>query len=335
MGYNILVTGANGFVGSALCRELMVRNHAVHRAVRRVEDSPYLSTLPEGEGVVNLPFQEGEEVVVPVGDINPDTNWSDAMDQMDCVVHLAARVHVMKDTASEPLAEFRRTNTLATEHLARCAAQADVRRLVFMSSIKVNGEETMDAPFTESDPACPSDPYGVSKWEAEQALARVAVDTGLEVAILRSPLIYGPGVKGNFLRLLKTVMRGIPLPLASINNRRSLLYVGNAVDALALVATHLAASGKTFVLNDGQDVSTPDLIRRLAVELGVPGRLLPCPPFMLRLAGRMLGKADSVSRLSDSLQVDSSAIRRELGWAPPYSLEQGLRATAQWYRNQR
>jgi len=335
MGHNILVTGANGFVGSALCRELMARNHAVRRAVRRVEDSPHLSTLPEGEGVVNLPFQEGEEVVVPVGDINPDTDWSDALDQVDCVVHLAARVHVMKDTASEPLAEFRRTNTETTEHLARCAAQAGVRRLVFMSSIKVNGEGTSNAPFTESDPACPSDPYGVSKWEAKQALARVAVDTGLEVAILRSPLIYGPGVKGNFLRLLKTVMRGIPLPLASINNRRSLLHVGNAVDALALVATHPAASGKTFVLNDGQDVSTPDLIRRLAVELGVPGRLLPCPPFMLRLAGRMLSKADSVSRLVDSLQVDSSAIRRELGWAPPYSLEQGLRATAQWYRNQR
>ena len=331
MGHNILVTGANGFVGSALSRELMARGHAVRCAVRRAEDSPHLGTLPEGEGVVNLPFQEGEAVVMPVGDINPGTDWSDALVRADCVVHLAARVHVMKDTASEPLAEFRRTNTVATEHLARCAAQAGVRRLVFMSSIKVNGEETMDEPFTEPDPACPSDPYGVSKWEAEQALMRIAGETGLEVVILRPPLIYGPGVKDNFLTLLKAVARGVPLPLASVNNRRSLLYLGNAVDALALVVTHPAAAGRTFLLSDGQDVSTPELICQLAAEMGVPGRLLHCPPFLLRLAGRMLGKADSVSRLVDSLQVDSSAIRRELEWAPPYSLEQGLRATAQWY----
>ncbi|MDE2091048.1 MAG: SDR family oxidoreductase [Gammaproteobacteria bacterium] len=331
MGHNILVTGANGFVGSALCRELMAHGHALRRVVRRADDPSHLSPLPEGEGIANLTFQEGEAVVVPVGDINPDTDWSDALDQADCVVHLAARVHVMKDTAGDPLAEFRRTNTAATEHLARCAAQAGVRRLVFMSSIKVNGEETMNAPFTESDPACPGDPYGVSKWEAELALARVAADTGLEIVILRPPLIYGPGVKGNFLALLKAVARGVPLPLASVNNHRSLLYLGNAVDALALAMTHPAAAGRTFLLSDGQDVSTPELIRWLAVEMDVPGRLLHCPPFLLRLAGRMLGKADSVSRLADSLQVDSSAIRRELGWAPPYSLEQGLRATAQWY----
>ena len=316
----ILVTGANGFIGKALSKELIKRGCPVRLTMRRPDNLAYLD-----------PHAELAEFYMPTGDIGPDTDWSNAMDQADCVVHLAARVHVMKDTAGEPLVEFRRTNTVATEHLARCAAQAGVRRLVFMSSIKVNGEETMDAPFTESDPACPSDPYGVSKWEAELALARVAVDTGLEIVILRSPLIYGPGVKGNFLALLKAVARGVPLPLASVNNRRSLLYLGNAVNALALVAMHPAAAGRTFLLSDGQDVSTPELILQLAMELGVPGRLLHCPPFLLQLAGRMLGKADSVSRLADSLQVNSSAIRRELGWVPPYSLEQGLHATAQWY----
>ena len=311
-----------------------MRGYAVRRAVRRVEDSPHLSTIPEGEGVVNLPYQKREEVVVPVGDINPDTDWSVALDQVVCVVHLAARVHVMKDAASEPLAEFRRTNSVATEHLARCAAQASVRRLVFMSSIKVNGEETMDAPFTESDPACPSDPYGVSKWEAEQALARVAASTGLEVVILRSPLIYGPDVKGNFLTLLKAVARGLPLPLAGINNHRSLIYLGNAVDALVLAATHPNARDKTYLLSDGQDISTSELICRLATELGVSRRMLYCPGAVLRLGGWMLGKTNLVSRLIDSLQVDSSAIRRDLGWLPPYSLDQGLRMTAVWYRNE-
>jgi nucleoside-diphosphate-sugar epimerase len=251
---------------------------------------------------------------------------------VDCVVHLAARVHVMNDTAADPLAEFRRTNTAGTEHLARCAAAAGVKRLVFVSTIKVNGEETRDRPFIESDPACPGDPYGISKWEAEQVLARVAADTGLEYVILRPPLVYGPGVKGNFLKLLSAIERGVPLPLAAIANRRSLLYLGNLVDALILAATHSLAAGKTFLVSDGQDVSSPELILRLAKEMDAPGRLLHCPRSLLRLGGRLLGRADAVSRLVESLQVDSSAIRSELGWEPPFSLEDGLKATAEWYR---
>jgi nucleoside-diphosphate-sugar epimerase len=268
---------------------------------------------------------------VEVGNIGPETNWSGALDQVDCVVHLAARVHVMKDTAADPLAEFRRTNTAGTEHLARCAAAAGVKRLVFVSTIKVNGEETRDRPFTESDPARPGDPYGISKWEAEQALARVATDTGLEYVILRPPLVYGPEVKGNFLKLLSAIERGVPLPLAAIANRRSLLYLGNLVDTLILAATHSAAAGRTFLVSDGQDVSSPELVLRLAKEMDAPGRLLHCPRSLLRLGGRMLGRADAVSRLVESLQVDSSAIQRELGWEPPFSVEDGLRATAQWY----
>ncbi|HVC28988.1 MAG TPA: SDR family oxidoreductase [Gammaproteobacteria bacterium] len=316
----ILITGANGFVGSALCQDLMVRGYTVRRAVRRSEERPQ-----------KVPLLQGAEFGVPVGDIGQDTDWSVALDQVDCVVHLAARVHVMKEAAHDPFAEFRRINTAGTEQLARSAVQAGVRRLVFMSTIKVNGEKTTEAPFRESDLACPGDPYSVSKWEAEQALSRIAAETGLEVVILRPPLIYGPGVQGNFLALLKVLVRGVPLPLAGINNHRSLLYLGNAVDALLFAATHPDAGGKTYLLSDGQDISTPELIIRLAMELGVASPLLHCPAALLRLAGRMLGKMDSVSRLINSLQVDSSAIRRELGWVPPYSLEQGLRATAKWY----
>jgi len=324
----LAISGSSGFVGNALCCELLVRGYAVRRIVRRVKESPRSSPLTKVEGEV-----KGEGV--PVGDIGSDTNWSNVLEKVDCVVHLAARVHVLKDTARDPLNEFRRTNTAATEHLARCAAQAGVRRLVFMSTINVSGTKTTGAPFTESDPAHPGNSYGISKWEAEKALAHVANETGLETVILRSPLIYGPDAKGKFPMLIKAIVHHTPLPLASINNRRSLLYLGNAVDALVLAATHPIAAGKTFFLSDGQDVSTPELIRQLAAEMGVPARLLHCPPFLLRTMGRLLGKADSVSGLIDSLQIDSSAIRRELGWAPPYSLEQGLRATAQWYRNQR
>jgi nucleoside-diphosphate-sugar epimerase len=320
----VLVTGANGFVGSALYRELRVRGYAVRGAVRRPggRSSLYPGPLPEGDGEI-----------AEVGDVGPETDWSAALDQVDCVVHLAARVHVMKDAAADPLAEFRRTNTAATERLARCAVAAGAKRLVFVSTIKVNGEETRDKSFTESDSAHPGDPYGISKWEAEQVLARVSAETGLEVVILRPPLIYGPGVKGNFLTLLNVVMRGIPLPLAAVDNKRSLLYLGNAVDALILATTHPEAAGKTFLLSDGQDVSSPELVLKLAKELDAPGRLLHCPRPLLRLGGRMLGKADAVSRLVESLQVDSSALRRELGWEPPFSLEDGLKATAEWYRS--
>ncbi|CAG1003458.1 partial UDP-glucose 4-epimerase, partial [Methylophilaceae bacterium] len=304
-----LVTGASGFVGRQLCAEIVRRGWQV-KAALRTPDSPKNGGGP-----------------VIVGPIDSQTSWIDALRNVEVVVHLAARVHVMRDDSVDPLSEFRRINTAGTEHLARCAAAARVKRLVYVSSIKVNGEETIGGhSYTELDGATPQDPYGISKWEAEQALHSVTQETGLEVVILRPPLIYGPGVKGNFAQMLNIVSRGIPLPFASLHNQRSLIYLGNLVDALITCAIHPAAPGKTFLVCDGEDVSTPDLLRRLAAAMGVPSRLLPCPAALLRFAGSMVGKSQQMERLLGSLQVDGDKIRRDLNWVPPYSLQQGLQA---------
>ncbi len=301
----MLVTGATGFVGRALCKRLAAAGHDTVPAVR------------QASGLM------GETVV---GDIHASTDWTAALDACDAVVHLAARVHVMNDTVQDPLALYRATNTEATLNLARQAAQAGVRRFVFISTIKVNGEGR-DAPYRETDAAAPEDPYAISKWEAEQGLHRIAQETGLEVVILRPPLVYGPGVKANFLRLMRTVKGGLPLPLGAISNRRSLLYLGNFVDAILLCVEHPAAAGQTFLLDDGQPVSTPELIRALARAMGRPARLLAVPVRLLELAGTLLGKRTAVERLTGSLYVDSSAIRTHLGWTPPFSMEAGLAAT--------
>jgi len=265
---------------------------------------------------------------VTVGEVNSQTDWSAALAGVDLVIHLAARVHVMHETSIDPLDEFRRTNVHGTEHLARTAAAHGVKRLIFVSSIKVNGEETIGGnSYTELDVNSPQDPYGVSKMEAEQALHRVAQETGLEVVIVRPPLIYGPGVKGNFAQMFKVLVKGIPLPLASVRNLRSLLYLGNFVDALRTCATHPAAAGKTYLVSDGENISTPELLRQLGAAMGHPARLLPCPPALLKLAGRLLGRSDQIDRLLGSLQVDSSKIRRELDWQPPFTLKEGLGLT--------
>lgn len=311
----ILVTGSTGFVGQALCQAARARGVAVRAAVRKA-----------GSG------RDMQDACV-VGEINAHTDWSAALQGVDVVIHLAARVHVMKDVSSDPLAEFRKVNLHGTENLARQAARAGVKRMVYVSSIKVNGEGTSGAAFSELDIPNPQDPYGVSKWEAEQALQRVAHETGLEVVIVRPPLVYGAGVKGNFAEMLKVLEKGIPLPLASVKNQRSLVYVGNLVDALILCSTHPAAAGKAYLVSDGEDISIPDLLRQLGDAMGHPARLLPCHPVLLKLAGRLLGKSDQVERLLGSLQVDSSKIRRELDWSPPYTLQEGLQATAKWYRD--
>ncbi len=301
----ILVSGANGFVGRALCRRLHTYGHAAIPAVRR------------GSGLAG-------EVVV--GDICGTNDWAAALDGCDAVIHLAARVHVMHDTTQNPLALYRATNTEATLNLARQAAQAGVKRFVFISTIKVNGEGR-DTPYRETDAAVPKGAYAISKWEAEQGLQRIAQETGLEVVILRPPLVYGPGVKANFLRLMQTVKKGWVLPLGAIHNRRSLLYLGNFVDAIRLCIEHPAAAGQTFLLDDGQPVSTPDLIRALAHALGRPARLLAVPAGLLEQAGALVGKRAAVARLTGSLYVDSSLIRSRLGWAPPYSMASGLANT--------
>lgn len=312
-----LVTGANGFVGQYLCAELLRQGQTVRAAVR--------SASPPIDGI---------EVAV-VGAIDGEINWSDALRDVDVVIHLAARVHVMKDVAADPLAEFLRVNMQGTANLAYQAAAAGVRRLVYVSSIKVNGERTSETrPFTESDKPDPQDAYATSKWRAEQALQRVAQESGLEVVIVRPPLVYGPGVKGNFIRLLKAVDKGIPLPLASVHNKRSLIYLGNLVDALILCASHSAAAGKTYLVRDGEDLSMPDLVRQMAISLEKPARLFPLPAGLLRGLGRMLGKLESVERIVGSLRVDDDLIRKELGWKPRFNLQEGMRDTALWYKAQ-
>ncbi|KAB0665280.1 SDR family oxidoreductase [Oryzomonas japonica] len=313
-----LVTGATGFVGRFLCTRLLAAGISVR------------GTLLAGENPISLVREVGP---VPIDPLGPGTPWQHAVGDIDTIIHLAARVHVMDDPAADPLTEFRTVNTEGTKQLAHEAAKAGVKRLIFVSSIKVNGEES-PTPYSEDSCVQPTDPYGISKWEAEQALRQIAAETGLQVVIVRPTLVYGPGVKANFLSMMKIVNRGIPLPLASIKNKRSLLYIGNLVDALATCALHPAAAGQTFLVSDGEDVSTPELIHRTASALGVPARLLPFPASLMRLAGKLTGKSAAVNRLTGSLTVDSSKIRRELGWVPPFTMEEGLRETAEWYKQQ-
>lgn len=307
----VLVTGAAGFVGRALCDGLLRHGKAIRGTFRQ-----------------NAGRQALLECVEPtvIGTINAITDWKAALRGCEVVVHLAARVHAMEDTAQNRLALYRVTNTDATLNLARQAAQAGVKRFVFISTIKVNGEGR-DTPYRETDAPAPEDPYAISKWEAEQGLRQIEQETGLEVVILRPPLVYGPGVKANFRRLLDTIARGWPLPLGAIRNQRSLLYLGNFVDAIRLCVEHPDAAGQTFVLDDGTPVSTPELVRAVAHAMGRPARLLPIPAGWLEVAGAMVGKRAAVARLTGSLYVDGSEIRSRLGWTPPYSMADGLAAT--------
>jgi len=312
----IAVTGADGFVGSALCRRLGLDDFAVRPIVR--DESCALRYL-------SMDIQT--EAPVVVGDIGSCTDWSLALDEVDVVIHLAARVHVMNENEEDPLSAFREVNTEGTRGLAIASAHAGVRRLVFVSTIKVNGETTTGrGPLRPEEPACPQDPYGVSKWEAELSLAEVAAATGLETVIMRPPLVHGPGVAGNLRRLILTVNKGIPLPLSRVNNRRSLVGVDNLVDALALCAVHKAAPGGVYTVCDGEQVSTAELIRIIAKGLRKPARLFPCPVAVLVAAASMFGKRDAVDRLVGSLEVDDSKLRRELGWYPVKCLEDGITA---------
>jgi nucleoside-diphosphate-sugar epimerase len=346
---NVLITGANGFIGRALCDKLLTDGYQVRGAVRSAAQMTALSSGVEG---------------VMVGDIGPETDWSEALVGIDGVVHLAARVHVMHESAADPLAAYREVNVEGTKCLAIAAVDAGVKRFVYISSVKVNGESTEDksrdqeknrdqgpgvggrektkvrgqegelkGAFSEKDVPELQDPYGISKWEAEQVLRDVAADTGLEVVILRPPLVYGPEVRGNFLRLLRIVWRGIPLPLASIKNRRSLIYVGNFVDAIVSCMTNPNAAGKTYLVSDGDDVSTPELIRRIAAASGRRALMLPVPVWMMRMAGKIIGRSDELEKFFGSLTVDISKICRELNWKPPYTLEEGIRETVFWHKS--
>jgi nucleoside-diphosphate-sugar epimerase len=302
----ILVTGATGFVGRALCAELGARGLPVRGASRRPAPG-----------------------CLAVGDLDGRTDWSQALEGVEAVIHLAARVHVMDDRAADPLAEFRRVNVEATVNLARQAAAAGVTRLVFVSSVKVNGEETPPGrAYTADDVPAPQDPYGVSKLEAEQALLALAREGALEVVIVRPPLVYGPGVGANFRSMLRWLRRGVPLPLGAIRNSRSLVALDNLVDLLIACLGHPAAANQVLMAGDGEDLSTPDLLRRAANALGTRARLLPVPPLLLRAAAAAVGKGGVARRLCDSLQVDIGKTRRLLGWTPPVGVDEALRRTA-------
>ena len=273
--------------------------------------------------------------IVPVGSLDGQTRWAYAVEDVDVIIHLAARVHVMRETTHDSSAAFDVVNCVATRNLAAAAAAGGVRRLIYVSSIKVNGESTCFGPFTPEDAPLPTDAYAMSKWKAEMALWEVAHSSGLEIAIVRPPLVYGPGVRGNFLRLLKLVQLGLPLPFGAVCNRRSMIFNGNLANALIACAMHPAAPSKTYLVSDGEDLSTSDLVRRLAAALGKRARLLPVPRGLLQLGGALTGKGAEVGRLIGSLQVDSSRIRSDLGWTPPSSVEEGINATARWFANGR
>ena len=314
----IFVTGATGFVGRMLCHSLVEKGYSVTGTVR------------SREKISGLPSQMQYHLI---DDIGLYTEWGGTLDNVDTVIYLAARVHVMHETSTDPLDEYRRVNTAGTERLAYMAAKAGVRRIIYLSTIKVNGERTDRHLFTEEAPVCPDDPYSQSKWEAEQILHRISRETGIEIVIIRPPLIYGAGVGGNFLRLLNWVNRDIPLPLARVNNRRSMIYAGNLVDIIATCITHPDAAGETFLVSDGEDISTPDLIRMIAKAMNKRARLIPLPVILLKAAGGLMGKGPEMERLSGSLCVDSSKIRKVLGWKQPFSVEEGIRETVKWYMN--
>jgi nucleoside-diphosphate-sugar epimerase len=300
----VLITGGHGFVGHALFERLRAEGRDPLKVSRQA--------LRPGE--------------LAVGEIGLTTDWSKAFLNCAVVIHLAARVHVMHDTEADPLTAFRAVNVDGTLNLARQAAAAGVKRFVFISSVKVNGESTSPGlVFTEADAPNPQDAYGQSKHEAEQGLRQLGADTGMEVVIIRPPLVYGPGVKANFAALIRAVQRGWPLPLGAVHNQRSLVALDNLVDFIFTCITHPQAANQTFLVSDGQDLSTTELVLGMAKAAGVSARLLPVPVWALQAGAALLGKGDAVQRLCGNLQVDMSKARSLLVWVPPVSVEEGLR----------
>lgn len=313
----LLITGASGFVGSALCQRLAATEAFTPRAALRQGSRAPVAGMD----------------AVTVADLDAHTDWRAALEGVSVVVHTAARVHVMKETATDSLAEFRRVNVQGTLNLARQAAAAGVRRFIFVSSVKVNGETSQPGkPLHADDAPAPQDAYGVSKHEAEVGLHALAAETGMQVVVIRPVLVYGPGVKANFLSMMRWLERGVPLPLGAVHNRRSLVSLGNLVDLIISCVDHPAAAGQTFMASDGEDVSLSQLLRALGQALGRPARLLPVPAVLLHTAAALLGRRDLAQRLLGSLQVDIAKNHRLLGWRPPYTLKQGLAMTAHAFK---
>ena len=315
----VLITGANGFIGRSLCASLNKKDYYVCACVRN-----HINDII------------GVDEYVEVGNIGPETDWSQALTEVDIIIHLAARVHIMHEVASNSLESFRKINVAGTERLAQMAVRTGVKRFIFISSVKVNGEGAL-RPYTENDIPEPKDAYGISKYEAENILMNIAAETGLKVVILRTPLVYGPGVKANVKNLIKIAGSRLPLPFKGINNRRSFLYIGNLLDAIMTCAKHAKAAGQTFMVSDGQDISTPDLVRMIADVMEIKGdshknfsshlRLFYLNPGILKALCKVAGKSEELNKVIGTLAVDSSKIRDLLGWSPLFTLEEGIKQT--------
>lgn len=316
-----LLTGANGFVGTHLARMLLSHGWSVRGAVRSARGAEKLESAME---------------VRIVGDINACTDWGSALQGVDVVVHLAARVHVLHDTIPDPLEAYREVNVHGTRRLLEASVDAGVRRFVFMSSVKAVGESTPDGRiFTESDACNPEDEYGRSKAEAELEVLDFARSGQIEAVILRPPIVYGPGVKANFLRLMQAVESGLPLPFGNVKNKRSMVYVNNLAEAVRACMEHPAAAGHTFFVADDEPLATSELVRELARAMDKPARLLPFPLPILRGFARLIGRTSEIERLTGSLVVSTNKIRRQVGWSPPWSVSEGIIDTVRWYQRTR
>jgi UDP-N-acetyl-alpha-D-quinovosamine dehydrogenase len=315
----ILVTGATGFVGQVVVEKLITAGHDVRACSRR--------------HAIN--FHSSVDVIQS-GDLSGDTDWNRVLQDVNIVIHLAARVHMMADLANDPLTEFREVNTDATLNLARKIAEAGVKRFVFISSIKVNGEDTNNgSKFSPDDVHVPTDPYGLSKYEAEQGLLALAKETGMEVVIIRPPLVYGPSVRANFLSMMKWINKGVPLPLGAVHNQRSLVALDNLVSFIIHCANHPKAANEIFLISDNEDVSTTELLNKVANAFGKKALLLPIPVSWMRFVANLIGKAGVADRLFGSLQVDSSKARELLNWKPVITMDEQMKKTAEAYLNEK
>lgn len=315
----VVVTGANGFIGNHVCRRLVEWGKEVTACIRAQADASLLAATPGRLGIHRIPSGGGDADLAGV--------FSDA----DAVIHLAGRAHVMRETVATPLDEFRKVNVGGTETLASIAVQQGVKRFIYISSIKVNGEATNGRPFRADDPPGYSDPYGQSKWEAEERLRQIATGTAMQWVVVRPPLVYGPGVRGNFLALLRSVFRRLPLPLGSLHNQRSLVSVFNLSDFICLLLDHPAAANNRFLVSDQHDLSTPELLRCVAQALRCPSRVIPCPEVALHMAATLLGRRSATQRLCSSLVVDRQKVTECLRWSAPTTLRWGLDRTAEWF----